>query len=895
MPAFYHVLHRGGLIAAAAVCGLAAPVSAQARQYDIPSQPASTAITMLADQAGVQILLPGRVASGVRTRDVRGVMSFDQAVAHMFSGTSVKLRRTGERTYTLVEAPKKASGIAYAPVRYADNAMAPSAAAVAAAAPVAEAPDASADGAIGDIVVTARRVSESLQRTPVAVTALSAQALERAQLTSVTQLQSAAPGLTFSIAPAQPGSTIIFMRGQGAPDGLIAVDQSIGTYVNGVYAARSTGGAFDLVDVERVEVLRGPQGTLFGRNTNGGAINIIPKEPTGRFEGHQRVEYGNYDAWLSQTVLNVPVVGEELALRVAYQHREHGSYGYNVTLNRGEGSENSEFVRTSVKFAPAELPITVLLQGDYSDSRTNGLIRGLKSFTPTGVNTALLDACSAGPLASFCPFGVPGGDTLANYVYGQNGNDNIFRVYNDRPGKARSRAYGFTATIDAELGENLALKSISAWRGVHLRTVSDSDGTPYLIIGVVDNDFIEVEQDQFSQELQLTGKLLEDRLEFIFGGFYFVENGIDYSPGASFYPINPNYLVVDADVRNASKAGYGQLTYHLTDSLRLTAGGRYTQDRRRLAIRNRSVDLFTGVTTPGYLPTDGDPSDPFLATARRKYSYWSYTLNVDWEFSRGMFVYAKTNRGYRSGGLNTRAVTGGVPPIAFDPEKLTDYEIGGKFDMLDGHMRLNVAAYRSDISNLQRSLSGLSGGRTVSGIVNAAKARIQGVEAELTVIPVTGLTLGGSLAYTDAKYKRFINPLDGFNYSNTEFPFTPKWTFSVSADYDVPLEGLGTLNFHADYSHRTKAYYSGLFVPTNTPAQNRVLQETAAIKGYGLLNARIAFRLENPGLEFAVFGRNLTKENYFTHLLAFENNALGITSYTPGDPRTYGISATYRF
>jgi iron complex outermembrane receptor protein len=233
---------------------------------------------------------------------------------------------------------------------------------------------------------------------------------------------------------------------------------------------------------------------------------------------------------------------------------------------------------------------------------------------------------------------------------------------------------------------------------------------------------------------------------------------------------------------------------------------------------------------------------------------------------------------------------------------VTDYELGAKIDLLDRRVRLNLAAFNSDIKNVQRNVIGAVGSRLVSGASNAAKTRIQGLEAELTVAPAAGVTLGANMGYTDPKYKSFVN-LDGADWSGSKFPYTPKTTIGVFADYGVDM-GSGRLKLHADYSWRSKVFASSIAASAaarvgQTAAQiaaiSDSLQNTALIPSYSLLNARIAFELNDPNLEIALYARNITKEKYFTRLLATENTPLAFTSYMPGDPQTYGVSATIRF
>jgi iron complex outermembrane receptor protein len=769
-------------------------------------------------------------------------------------------------------------------------------------------------GGIEAIVVTARKTSESIQTTPVAVSALSASDLAKQQITNVTQLQNSTPNLTFSSAVAQPGSATIFIRGQGSSDGLMAVDQAVGAYQNGVYLARSTGGAFDMVDVQRVEVLRGPQGTLFGRNTTGGAINVIPNEPTGEFEGSIRGDYGNYDAFLGRVVLNLPLKGEELAFRVAYQHREHSGYGRDLVSNLDLNDANSDYVRATAKIAPADTGLKILMSVDYSKFRNNGELVGLKRIAASApTRDTLVGLCNGaltGPAAglnffqSLCSPAARG--PISKFVYdGVGGNPDFYNVYHNALTYGRSESRGASVIVDYDLTDTVQVKSTTAWRGVKLDSLSDNDGTPFHFTGGFTGSFgNRIKQNQFSQELQLSGKA--GPVDYILGGFYFVENGTDVSRSGSLFPLSRSIGYNDGTVRNQSLAGYGQVIFHVTDTVRLTGGLRYTEDKRKLVSRNRNEDFTTGVQTSA-LPAsllDGVASDPFRATFNRTYNYWSWLASADWEPTNGVFLYGKVSRSQRSGGFNTRVVAGGVPPLSFRPEEITDYEAGAKIDLFDRRVRINLAAFRDDVKDVQRNIIGTVGTALISGVDNAAKAKIQGLEAELTVIPFEGLTLGGNFGLTDASYPSFINSIDGSDWRQAKYPYTPKYTYSLKADYEYPVDGLGTFKAHVDYGWRSAQWASPSQLPATariglTPDQitagNTALQNTAKIESYGLLNGRIAFQLEDPDLEIAFYAQNITKKKYITRLLALENTPFGLTSYLPGDPQTYGVSATFKF
>lgn len=810
-----------------------------------------------------------------------------------------------------------------------------------------EAESAEQTDGISTIVVTARKVEENIQTTPVAVTAFSGDSLANQQVVGIQEIQAVTPNITFSSAVAQPGSSTVFIRGQGSSDGLIAIDQAVGVYLDGVYAARSTGGATDLVDVSRVEVLRGPQGTLFGRNTTGGAINIIANRPTDEFEGSVRVDYGNFNNFLAQGVLNLPV-NDAIALRAAFQHRQRDGFGRNVTLNRPLNDLNSEFGRLTLAITPTGSSFSAILTADYSSFRNSGELVGLKSYNPTLSTLApdlsanptispflptelLAAACGTQPIPAglppatagflgglkagaipLCPAVTPRPGPIGSYALGGANNPGFYNQASNVPAFGRNNTYGASAVLEYEFSEAATVKSTTAWRGVKLSSLSDNDGTPYALTGGISRapaNFIN--QDQFSQELQLSGEL--GKFEYILGGFYFVENGSDNSDTGSLFPLSPTTNLIDATVRNQSLAGFGQLIFNVTDSVRITGGLRYTEDERSLVLRNRDTNVLTGAVTSALLLTDaggvviddlrdGDPSDPFRATFDRKFNYWSYLLSADWQVNDDIFLYAKTSRSQRSGGLNTRAVAGGVPPVGFSPEVVTDYEIGTKLDLFDRHLRFNFAVFQAEVDNQQRNVIGVGNGRLVSGVENAAQATIRGFEAELTIAPTGGLTFGANAGYTDAKYDEFIN-LDGSDWSGAEFPYTPDWTVALFGDYAVDV-GPGELRLHADYSWRSEAFSAPIQASApqrvgRTGAQltalNDALQNTARIPSYGLLNARVAFEFNEPEIEVAFFARNITKEQYFSRLLPVEGTALGFTSYMPGDPRTYGVSLSYSF
>jgi iron complex outermembrane receptor protein len=754
-------------------------------------------------------------------------------------------------------------------------------------------------GQIEEVIVTARKVEESLQTTPVSVQVANAVTLERANVVDASDLTTIAPGLISGTSLGSSGIRFS-IRGQSPNNNSINTDQSVGTYFDGVYVARSAGGLFNLVDVQRVEVLKGPQGTLFGRNTTGGAISVISNKPTGDLEGSVKLRYGNYNTWEATGVVNAPLVGDQLAIRAVYQHGEHDGYAHNLATGGRLGDENLDFFRVSVLAAPEGQPWRLLLEGDYTSRKSNGKITGLKSYTPTGTNAFLVATCSGPTAAPACPYKGPAGDTLATYSIEVRGMDNLYDVYNNSPLLENSRNRGFSATFDYDLNKDIAFKSITAWRDTNNPGRQDIDGTPYLFVGNVTSvptlPNNNLSQSQFSEEVQLNGVAMDSRLNWIVGGFYFNENGRDLGVTATAFPLSQRIAINDVTGVNKSYAGYGQFTYKIVDTVRFTGGLRYTKDTRNSVLRPGNLTSPTsGIFVCALDPSLLDPGTTCSSTTHLKYDYVSYTASLDWQATPDAFLYIKTSRANRAGGINTLTVAGSQAGLTFQPERVTDYEVGSKLDLLDRRLRVNLAAFYSDYTDIQRNIQILlpNGGIT-SGIQNAATAEIKGAEFEIIAKPIQNLTLNASGTYLDAHYKKYTVPTAAgpLDVSDTPFGNVPRFSYLLAADYEVPLSDDNTLNFHVDWTHRT-SYQSG--APLRFPGSFGALHpDVARIPGYGLLGAQVSLQLKN-NLEFSLYGRNLLQERYFDSLLSVQDTALGITAYNVSRPRTYGVTVEYKF
>ena len=839
------------LITASATVSLAtaAPAAAQVQvqPFEIPSQPLSSALLIFSRQSGEMVVASPTTTQGKLSREVRGALSPQEAISQMLMGSGLEARSNPNGGFLITPSHRQS---AYQPL-HAEQA---SALRLGQPVPPRDHTETAEEtgGQLSEIVVTAQRREENLLDVPVAVSAITGESLVQNQIADVSSLQRLAPSLT--VAPFGDATTpLLAIRGQVAQDIVASVDPAVGVYVDGVYLGRATGANLAFLDVERVEVLRGPQGTLFGRNTIGGAISITPVHPTDRFEGRVSARYGNYDAFGVTGILNAPLA-DGIALRVAGSHSQRDGFARSSVTGAELNSENLDYIRASLK-ADLGSGWDVLLSGDFSDSRNSGQWITL-------INTY--------PIA----------DTLAGIVTGgtQTATQYIDRFTRhpavNTSGPFTSRSWGTSGIVSGAFGA-VNVKSITAYREVRRGLDNfDQDGTPFDLLQILSNDS---HQHQFSQEIQFYGKAMDDRLDWIVGGYYFTETGRDTVVNEFLFPLNPNIGVTDAKAFNKNFALYGQLTFKLTDDLSVFGGIRYARDTRRLDIFSR-----TARPTPDVVVACGvaaaSPPDCFFPLPKKTFEYAPFSIGVNYKPNRDVLVYAKWSRGFRSGGYNSRGSSLDTL-LPFDPERVDSYEVGGKVE-IDRRFRVNVAVYQSEFDKMQLlAAAGVSGAAVVAINQNAGSSRIRGLELEAEAA-LGQLRLNGSLTLTDAKFKKLLPNVVNL-VLDSPLPYTPKTTFSIGGDYTIPA-GFGDVVLHADYSWRSRTFFMA------TPPLSPVHQQSS----YGLLNASVTANIAD-NISLSAFGKNLTNGDYFTRTTGIVQ--AGFDNAYPGDPRTYGVSATYRF
>lgn len=761
-------------------------------------------------------------------------------------------------------------------------------------------------GGLGEIVVTAQRREESLQAVPVAVTALDSKTLDNLRVKDVQSLSGLAPNLSISNQGLQSIPTIS-MRGINSGTSDNAVDPKIGIYLDGVYIGRSVGAIFDLADLQQVEVLRGPQGTLFGRNATGGAISLVTAKPTGEFGVKAMASYGNQDAMRFRATVNLPAMGP-LSLKFSYLHDEtHGwmknlAAGQTIDLSLREpsfgtltyakrlGARNVDAFQGAARLDFGG-DFTADYRFDYTDSKTVG--SPVQVLGQTGSLAGL-----AGGVFAFQS--LTGG--ITNF-----GTSPLSQVANATSVQPLT-VEGHNLTLTWEASDNLTFKSITGYRKFKQKpNIYDLSGTGGLrfsaaqfgallggdVAGVMNpanapgpNDHFytlltarSTSQKQFTQELQ--GVYTSDFFDVTFGGFYFHERSpainvlgvMEPSVNGMIVPLPFDSIfgsgVTETVARNSSLAGYAQATFHLTDKFDIALGGRYTHDTRETELIRTGA---AGSGSGGILPP---------GTYRKKYNEFTYTAIATYRPSQDLTAYAKISTGYVAGGI-----LGAIP---YDPEKLTSYEVGLKSELLDRRLRANLAAYYMDYKDLQ--IQTFQNG--VQRFENAGKARIWGWEAEFTAVPTDGLTLEANFGYQNFKYKEYLSAATGGGVvdvaDQAQATYSPKWNMRFSGQYDFPEFSSGG-HFMARLDARYRSTVPlGTFAP-DTPA----LAKLAVAKSHWIVDGRVGL-VEMPVMGTKI-GVSLWGQNLFDKddVALFGPTAIVQTiQYING--RTYGLEVNLAF
>lgn len=738
-----------------------------------------------------------------------------------------------------------------------------------------EAPAESSTKRLSTVTVTARKVEENLQEVPVAVTVFTGDELSDKGVLQVNSIADFTPGLTIREASSNATAPNFSMRGQIQNDVLATLDPSVGTYVDGHYWARAYGLNIDLLDVEGVQVLKGPQGTLFGRNTTGGALVITTADPNfDGVSGTLEASLGNLNAQTYKGILNMPLIDDVLAVRGAVQMSKRD--GYITDLINGEEYNNRDIVngRAKVLFAPTD-SLELVLSGEWFEQEMNG--PGGGTIFATGVTGAFLAGINplAAPGTPF-PVVVPG---YLGVVRNSDGDSVALDA--DPFLSVNTQTYNGTLTWEMGPGE---LKLIGGKRKVESRGLIDLDGSSLggNAASSIHATGSNISLEQSSIEAQYAATVLNDRLTYVVGATYFEESGFDSTntrtrlfaaPGIGAFELRYR-----GDIDNTSVGLYGQGTFNVTERLGLTAGVRYSEDEKGVTTTNTRASVATGAV---FFCLGGQVVPNCSESYTDTYDDVSYTLGLDYQLSDNILLYSKYSRGYRSGGQNLRL--NGTGNLDFEPEIVKEFEVGFKGDLLDERLRLNVAAFSNQIEDAQRSIIIVVGGANATVVQNAAEVKNLGLEAEVTALLTDNLTLQAGASVLDSEYESYFDA--GVDVSNRHFIAIPESELNLAAIYTRPIS-LGDLTARLDYAWRDK-YFNN-----ETSTGSAALQDAITSPASGVLNARLGIEFKN-GFELAVWGRNVLDNRDNVTSLYISN--FGYVQGLNREPVTYGISGTFRF
>jgi len=744
-----------------------------------------------------------------------------------------------------------------------------------------------------DIVVTARRRAENLLSVPVAISAVNTEGLERANILTPQDLGRVVPGLTTGSGSTRGFSQLIFtIRGQRNGEPAIAADQSIGVYFAEVPQNASQGLNSGFFDIESVQVLKGPQGTLFGRNATGGAVLIQPNMPTDAFEGYAKLTAGSYGLHDIEGAINLPL-SDTLALRVAGKYTKRNGYLTNIlngqkfnNIERGGG-------RAILRWEPSDAFVTTTI-GTYSRGRSVGEGWKLNKIGPPA---------SAGVIAAFQEI-----QTLGKYEIINNANTPGFPVQSQN---GLTRTWSVQNTTEIDLGGDTTIKNIIGYRSVFDRAISLASGSRIPLQESIINDDL----NEFSEELQILGET--GPLKYVAGLYYFQSRGQE---AIGSYNNGINQLrQSDFDARNTSYSGFAHIDYELdgvVDGLSLSLGGRVTHDKRIIVRRGRDQIAVGSPTFRCQLqPTILGPNDRNMCELQFDVSFtrptWEASLN--WQIDGDNLIYASYRRGYRTGGFSSSATNLTIASTPYGPESVDAFELGSKHaihaDNIDA--TLTLAGFYSKYRDIQRRTNVLSGNnQTFNYTTNAAAAHIVGGEAELHVTLFDALHLDASYAYLKPTYDKWIDPVTiaGVVYQNdisgSRFNDVSRHQVTLAARYDVPIgDDMGDLSIGANYAYRSsfttqneintpKCTVDG--APANAIYTN-CYNAAGVVPGYGLINARISWEnVANQGFDLALFVNNVT-DKYYSRAAITALSTLGIFATAIGEPRMFGVELKVPF
>ncbi|MBW2942093.1 TonB-dependent receptor [Zhongshania aquimaris] len=702
-----------------------------------------------------------------------------------------------------------------------------------------------------EVVVTAQKKSESLQDAPISLLAFDSEKLEKLGVSDVGDIQGAVPNLSTAPHPSNRNSLTAFIRGVGNADLQITKDPAVGVYLDGVYLGRSAGLTADIADVQAIEVLRGPQGTLYGRNTTGGAISIRSAQPDEEFSLKQKLSKGNRGYWRSLTQANIPL-SDTLMMRAAFSRSAEDGWVENTGAGKDFGEQQKLAARIAIRWLVND---AVSIDYAYDQSEIEGGQLAYQLSRTTNANGA-----------GFAPFARESRQSSLSVNNLESSSDDVS---------------GHSLVTTWFVNDDLTVKSITAYRDLDEFAYQDYSASAHHFSGgmfpslvasgaeILDTRTDKV-QDQISQEIQFLGTMADGKIDYVGGLYYFKEEGSEDQLASlnllalgGFPQIAEEYYEIDASAE--SLAAFSQLEYTpdiLEQRLHLTLGLRYTSDKREATKYDNLYNNQNGATV------GGDQTS----------SKFTPSFTAAYDISDDINAYAKIATAYRAGGFNTRGTEARFAG-GFEPEELLAYEIGSKAELLNRRIRLNLAAFWYEYTDLQVDQSDPVN-IIATDTFNAGEAEMSGAEMDLTAVLTRDLQLNVSYGYLDASYQSFIQYGQEVSQSKN-VPSAPQHSYNVSLDYTRPVS-IGELSATVNYSWEDEYYFS--------------TQGIARKDDVGLLSATLGvsnIAIGDSELSVQLWGRNLENKTYAAHEIDWAESGFVTTIF--GEPRSYGVDVTLSF
>lgn len=688
-----------------------------------------------------------------------------------------------------------------------------------------------------EVIVTSRRMAESLQQTPLSVTAIDGEKLNEMGVQSFDTLDAFTPNLVTAGTAGNGGNVANFsIRGIGGdPGGFITKEGGVGVYIDDIYFARPNGGLLDLIDVESIEVLRGPQGTLFGRNTSGGAIRFVTTKPeVGELSGKIKGALGEFNRQDITAVANIPLT-DNLATRISLASKQRDGHVVRTIDGLDTGNQDLSAAKMQLRWQPGKWDMNFTL--DTLSDYNNGPAIDISEVDPNAIVPTILGEPGFADIVTESPYTVLGGDRDSTSY----------------------EAWGFTSSIAYDISDTMGFKSLTGYRTAEQDTSEDWDKSPYDIWKIVG----EVDIEYFTQEFQLNGSSFDRRLDWVAGVFFMEEQPYQfrnrYNPTTGGLP-QPEMR----DQKVSSYAVFGQGTYSITDKLSTTLGLRWSRDEKDF-VGQRGDET-------------GANSDSWDSVSPR--------VGLEYQWTDAVMTYVSAAHGFKSGGFNDRPRPGysnsGIIP--YDPENLWTYEAGMRTDLFDSKARLNATFFYTDYQDMQIEAIILDEEAMAAVAItqNAGAATLQGMELDMQWLVMEGWQLNAAFGWTDAAYDDVGTAVN--LTLDSEFGLVPEFSYTVGSSYSYYTDDGTELAFNVNYGWKDEQRSSDS--TTNS----------VHMDAYGLLNARLAYLDAGGQWSLALVGTNLTDEEYLTG--GFGNAADGFMGYVQnyiGRPREVGVELTVNF